>query len=207
MLFAEHRPIRFYVIVVLHILRVLGRLTINIYLVIADAERVARHTDAPLHVIFPFIHRTIHDFAKSRFIELDSFPSVHGDQRIIVRILLEQGNRIACREIKDHNIIALHFAQAGNPFIAPFRPIEVRFAVQARKCVLHQRKCYWRIRNARPVAQFTHKQIIAHQQRLLQGRTGNLIVLKQEHIDKIDGDQGENNIIHPTQRRLYRRIL
>ena len=87
------------------------------------------------------------------------------------------------------------------------RPIQVGFAVQDREGVLHQRKGERRVGYPRSIAQLADEQMVAHQQRFLQRRAGDLVVLEDEQIDEIDRYQGEQDVIDPFQYRTQERIL
>ena len=132
------------------------------------------------------------------------------DQRVIVGIGHPHGHRVARREIKDDDVAPFHLAKAGQPVIRPRRPLDIGLDVEYREGVLHERERERRVGHARPVADFAHKKVIAHEQRFFERRGGYLIILEKENIDKIDCHQGIHDGIdplHDTQHGLVFRPL
>ena len=106
-------------IIELNVSRVFYRLAIDIYLIVAYLERIARHTHATLHIILPAIDRAIHHFTELLFVPLHPITAYVMHECIVIGIGHPHGNRISRGEIKDDDISAFHFAKPGQPVIGP----------------------------------------------------------------------------------------
>ena len=97
-------------------------------------------------------------------------------------------------------------AESFHTLIVPFRPFQIRLAVEHRKSVLSKRHMKRSLRNSCSIAHLAYKQIVTHKQRLLQRRRRNDIVLEEIQIDEIYCNQSEYDGIHPAHHGYDKRI-
>ena len=197
-------------VIELYVAGILDGSAIDIDLIVAYLERVARHADATLHIVLAPVDGPIDNLPKLLLVVLQRLPPHIMGQRVIVGIGHPHGHRVARREIKDDDVAPFHLAKAGQPVIGPRRPLDIGLDVEYREGVLHERERERRVGHARPVADFAHKEVIAHEQRFFERRGGYLIILEKENIDKIDCHQGIHDGIdplHDTQHGLVFRPL
>ena len=139
-------------------------LAIHINHILHDFQRISRLAHTALYVVLPPIHRACDDFAKY----IPALPyqrfAVVVLERVIIRILHVGANRIARREIENHNIAFLRTRPARETLIIPMRFIQVTLssAKPSRHRVLHQRHRQRRLRNTCPVSHLAHVEKIAY---------------------------------------------
>ena len=100
--------------------------------------------------------------------------------------------------LSHHDVVELHMPEAFHAAVVPVGPLYVASGVDDGQRVLRQRHGERRLRNARTVAEFRYKQVVAREQTLLQRRRGNDVVLEEEEVDEVHGDQGEHQGVDPT---------
>ena len=120
------------------------------------------------------------------------------DQAIILRLVGNFGeNRVACGVVEHHDVVQFDLSESLHAAIVPMRPGNIRFRADERQRVLRERHCQRRLRDARAVTDFRHEEIVAREQRFFQRRRGDDVVLEEELVDEIDGDEGEHECIDP----------
>ena len=228
-------------IIILHIVRLLVRLPVEIHHAVFQLQRLPGQPHAPLHVVFTTVHRPPHHLAEHLRILVDVFAP-HGikpgqevtlllareriqqrESAIELHVLLSPDavghgikihvlvgrvghDRVARRIVEHHDVVQLH-PSAADTLIFPLRPLYVGLAPHHRHRVLrerHRKRCH---RLARPVAHLTHEQVVAHQERLLQRRRWNGIVLEKIDVHEIDGHEGEHDGVHPAHHRARHGIV
>jgi len=125
---------------------------------VTEFFRVCKHvfsTGIPIKVIYDpllFTIQTIHvdRIGKSPF----SFPI--NDVIVEVSLLIGDSYGISCREVEYYNIVHFHFTESRNTFIFPLWPLDIRFSVYKRQCMLRQRHREGGIGNTRAIAHFTY---------------------------------------------------
>ena len=218
-------------ITILHIIRLLVGLTVQVNNPVLDFQCLARHTHTTLHIILSPVYRAGNHLT----IQLRIFVNILASYRVIIiihiplllqvqagqvnrlRKLLTDGiahaidvfcriagsYRIPCRKVEHHDVIQLHLSQSGHPFVVPLRPFQVRLTVEHRQRMLRQRHVERCLRNTGTITHLAYKQIVTYQQRFFQRRRRNHIVLKEVQIHKIDCYQRKHDGIHPAHHRQH----
>ena len=106
-------------------------------------------------------------------------------------------NGVAGGIVEHHDVVQLHIAQTFHTTVVPVRPLYVRLRADERQRVLRERHRQRCLRDARAIAHLRHKQVVAREQALLQRAAGNDVVLEEELVDEVDGDQGKHQCVHP----------
>ena len=196
-------------IVILHILRLGNRLTVDIHYIILDLQHLAGQTYATLHIVLAAVNGAIYHIAIFCLVAANGSRTTRLKlaQGIVVGVLHLQSHSVACREVKHHNVEALHAAHTFQAVILPLRIVDIRLAVEHRQRVLCQREVQRCVGHARSIHHLVHPQIVAHKQRLLERRRGYLVVLSEEKEDEIHQHQGIHYGIDPPHHCTHGSIL
>ena len=104
---------------------------------------------------------------------------------------------IASRIVEHYDIVEFHLPQALHTTIVPMGPFDITLTLEKRKRMLCQRHRQWCLWDARTIAYLRYEEVVARQQRLLQRTRWDHIVLEEEQVDEIHGNQGKYQCIDP----------
>ena len=185
-----------YRIVVLDILRLLVCLAVQIYDMILDLQCLSRKTHTALHIILAPVHWTPSNLAEVLPVVLDIVAGIvyrctvemiavnlaHAVQvrgqpiaaqihrlalQVVVAATHVLGNSITRRIVEHHDIVQLHRLRAYT-LVIPLKALDIALAQIQRQRMLAQRSMQGSLRNTGTISHLAHKQIVTHQQALLQ---------------------------------------
>ena len=119
----------------LHVLGLEGFLTVDIHHAVDDLQRVARHTDEALYIVFAFVHRVSDNLARrchlsikgdAYFTAPNRFASKFAHEVIIAdAALVVFTDRVASGVVEHDGVVALHRRNARIAMIRQLDPFEV----------------------------------------------------------------------------------
>ena len=138
-------------------------------------------------------------------IDLTSIAIAHAIVFRLIRHILT--NRITSGIVEHHDIVEFHLTQSRHTTVFPVRPFNIRLQIANGQRMLRQGHSQRRLRNTRAVAHLTHKEVITREQRLLQRRRRNHVVLEEELVDEIDSHQCKDDRVDPRHHRSHRALI
>ena len=152
------------IVEILHILGLRHGLAVDIDNAVLDLQGLARQAQTTLHVVVATVNGAVNDVAKDLLVVTHHVAATLLAQGVVIGIGALQGHGVACREVKHHNIHALHVAQTLQALVFQLGMLDVGLAVEERQGVLRQREVQRRLRHARAVGHLVHPQEVACQQ-------------------------------------------
>ena len=150
------------IVEILNILGLGNGFAVDIDDALLDLQGFARQAQTALHVVVAAVNRAVDDVAKDVFIAVNRFTAMtHAQGVVILAAAILQCHGVAGREVKHHDVHALHVAQAFQAVVLQLRFVDVGLAVEDGKGVLSQREVQRRLRHAGTVGHLVYPQEVA----------------------------------------------
>ena len=126
---------------------------------------------------------------------------------VVLRLPARLGaDGVAGRVVEHHDVVDLDGPEALGTLVLELRPLYVRLQPYHRERVLGEGHGEGGHGLARAVAHLRHEEVVAREQRLLKRRRRYDVVLEEEYVDEVHGDEREHQRVYPRHHAAHERL-